>query len=40
MYRVVHHPDPQTPFSALALCALGESAGLPRGVRSVLTGEG
>jgi succinate-semialdehyde dehydrogenase/glutarate-semialdehyde dehydrogenase len=36
---VVHHPDPQTPFSALALCVLGESAGLPRGVLSVLTGE-
>ncbi|OUL77853.1 NAD-dependent succinate-semialdehyde dehydrogenase [Paraburkholderia hospita] len=37
---VLHHPDPQTPFSALALCVLGESAGLPRGVLSVLTGEG
>ena len=37
---VLHHPDPQTPFSALALCMLGESAGLPRGVLSVLTGEG
>ena len=36
---VIHHPDPQTPFSALALCVLGESAGLPRGVLSVLTGE-
>ncbi|WP_277186776.1 NAD-dependent succinate-semialdehyde dehydrogenase [Caballeronia sp. BR00000012568055] len=36
---VIHHPDPQTPFSALALCALGENAGLPRGVLSVLTGE-
>jgi succinate-semialdehyde dehydrogenase/glutarate-semialdehyde dehydrogenase len=36
---VVHHPDPETPFSALALCVLGESAGLPRGVLSVLTGE-
>jgi succinate-semialdehyde dehydrogenase/glutarate-semialdehyde dehydrogenase len=36
---VVHHPDPQTPFSALALCVLGESAGLPRGALSVLTGE-
>ncbi|MPW23513.1 aldehyde dehydrogenase family protein [Paraburkholderia sp. CNPSo 3157] len=37
---VIHHPDPQTPFSALALCVLGESAGLPRGVLSVLTGDG
>ena len=37
---VILHPDPQTPFSALALCMLGESAGLPRGVLSVLTGEG
>jgi len=37
---VIHHPDSQTPFSALALCVLGESAGLPRGVLSVLTGEG
>lgn len=37
---VIHHPDPQTPYSALALCALGENAGLPRGVLSVLTGEG
>jgi succinate-semialdehyde dehydrogenase / glutarate-semialdehyde dehydrogenase len=36
---VVLHPDPQTPFSALALGMLGESAGLPRGVLSVLTGE-
>jgi succinate-semialdehyde dehydrogenase/glutarate-semialdehyde dehydrogenase len=35
---VVHHPDPQTPFSALALCMLAECAGLPRGVFSVLTG--
>ncbi|SAL85968.1 succinate-semialdehyde dehydrogenase [Caballeronia arvi] len=37
---VVHHPDPQTPFSALALCVLGENAGLLRGVLSVLTGNG
>ncbi|HXZ09964.1 MAG TPA: NAD-dependent succinate-semialdehyde dehydrogenase [Paraburkholderia sp.] len=37
---VILHPDPKTPFSALALCVLGESAGLPRGVLSVLTGEG
>jgi succinate-semialdehyde dehydrogenase/glutarate-semialdehyde dehydrogenase len=37
---VILHPDPQTPFSALALCMLGESAGLPRGVLSVLTGKG
>jgi succinate-semialdehyde dehydrogenase/glutarate-semialdehyde dehydrogenase len=36
---VIHQPDPQTPFSALALCVLGENAGLPRGVLSVLTGE-
>jgi succinate-semialdehyde dehydrogenase/glutarate-semialdehyde dehydrogenase len=36
---VIHYPDPKTPFSALALCALGETAGLPRGVLSVLTGE-
>jgi succinate-semialdehyde dehydrogenase / glutarate-semialdehyde dehydrogenase len=35
---VVHHPDPQTPFSALALCVLAENAGMPRGVLSVLTG--
>jgi succinate-semialdehyde dehydrogenase / glutarate-semialdehyde dehydrogenase len=37
---VIHHPDPKTPFSALALCVLGESAGLPRGALSVLTGDG
>jgi succinate-semialdehyde dehydrogenase / glutarate-semialdehyde dehydrogenase len=37
---VIHHPDPQTPFSALALGVLGENAGLPRGVLSILTGEG
>jgi succinate-semialdehyde dehydrogenase / glutarate-semialdehyde dehydrogenase len=36
---VILHPDPQTPFSALALCVLGEAAGLPRGTLSVLTGE-
>ncbi len=36
---VIQSPDPQTPFSALALCVLAESAGLPRGVLSVLTGE-
>jgi succinate-semialdehyde dehydrogenase / glutarate-semialdehyde dehydrogenase len=37
---VVHYPDPKTPFSALALCVLGECAGLPRGVLSALTGKG
>jgi succinate-semialdehyde dehydrogenase / glutarate-semialdehyde dehydrogenase len=36
---VIHHPDPRTPFSALALCVLAENAGMPRGVLSVLTGE-
>jgi succinate-semialdehyde dehydrogenase / glutarate-semialdehyde dehydrogenase len=32
-------PATQTPFSALALAALGERAGVPRGVLSVLTGD-
>ena len=32
-------PSMETPFSALALAALADQAGLPRGVFSVLTGE-
>lgn len=32
-------PDPQTPFSALALAYLAEQAGIPAGVLSVLTGD-
>jgi succinate-semialdehyde dehydrogenase/glutarate-semialdehyde dehydrogenase len=35
---VVLKPASQTPFSALALAALGERAGLPRGVLNVVTG--
>jgi succinate-semialdehyde dehydrogenase/glutarate-semialdehyde dehydrogenase len=36
---VVLKPASATPFSALALAALAEEAGLPRGVLSVVTGE-
>lgn len=36
---VVSVPSVQTPYSALALAALAETAGLPAGVFSVLTGE-
>ncbi len=35
---MVVKPAPQTPFSALALAALAERAGLPAGVLSVVTG--
>jgi succinate-semialdehyde dehydrogenase/glutarate-semialdehyde dehydrogenase len=35
---VVLKPASQTPYSALALCELGERAGLPRGVLNVVTG--
>jgi succinate-semialdehyde dehydrogenase / glutarate-semialdehyde dehydrogenase len=35
---MVVKPAPQTPFSALALCELGERAGLPKGVYSCVTG--
>ena len=35
---VVAKPAPETPFSALALAALGERAGLPPGVFNVVTG--
>ena len=35
---MVVKPAPQTPFSALAMCELGERAGLPKGVFSVVTG--
>jgi succinate-semialdehyde dehydrogenase / glutarate-semialdehyde dehydrogenase len=35
---VVLKPASQTPFSALALAALGERAGLPKGVFNVITG--
>lgn len=35
---VLVHPSAETPFSALALAALGERAGLPPGVFNVLTG--
>jgi len=35
---VVAKPASQTPFSALALAALAERAGLPRGVLNVITG--
>ena len=35
---MVVKPAPQTPFSALALAALAERAGLPAGVLSVITG--
>ncbi len=36
---VVLKPATQTPFSALALAVLGEEAGLPKGLFSVLTGK-
>lgn len=36
---VVAHPSHETPFSALALAALGERAGLPAGVFNVVTGK-
>lgn len=36
---MVAKPAKQTPFSALALAALGERAGVPKGVFSVLTGD-
>lgn len=32
-------PAPQTPFSALALAVLGERAGIPAGVFSIITGD-
>ena len=35
---MVVKPAPQTPFSALAMCELGERAGLPKGVFSCVTG--
>jgi succinate-semialdehyde dehydrogenase / glutarate-semialdehyde dehydrogenase len=35
---MVMKPASQTPFSALALCELGERAGIPRGVLSCITG--
>ncbi len=36
---VVVHPSPETPYSALALAALAERAGLPAGVFNVVTGD-
>lgn len=36
---MVFKPDVQTPFSALALAALGEQAGIPPGVFNVITGD-
>lgn len=36
---MVLKPASQTPFSALALCALAEQAGIPAGVLNVITGE-
>jgi succinate-semialdehyde dehydrogenase/glutarate-semialdehyde dehydrogenase len=36
---VVAKPAPETPFSALALAALAEEAGLPKGVLNVITGD-
>ncbi|WCT75389.1 NAD-dependent succinate-semialdehyde dehydrogenase [Sphingomonas naphthae] len=36
---VVVKPAPQTPFTALALAALGEEAGLPPGLLNVVTGD-
>src|SRR5882762_5063195 len=37
---VVVKPASQTPYSALALAVLGEEAGIPPGVLSVITGKG
>jgi succinate-semialdehyde dehydrogenase/glutarate-semialdehyde dehydrogenase len=36
---VVIKPAGQTPYSALAIAALGERAGIPKGVLNILTGE-
>jgi aspartate-semialdehyde dehydrogenase len=36
---IVAHPSSQTPLSALALAELGERAGLPAGVLSIVTGD-
>ncbi|MFL1526270.1 NADP-dependent succinate-semialdehyde dehydrogenase [Pseudomonas sp. O230] len=36
---MVIKPAPQTPFTALALAALAEMAGIPKGVLSVVTGD-
>jgi succinate-semialdehyde dehydrogenase/glutarate-semialdehyde dehydrogenase len=35
---IIVKPDPQTPFSALAMALLAERAGLPKGLLSVVTG--
>jgi succinate-semialdehyde dehydrogenase/glutarate-semialdehyde dehydrogenase len=35
---IIVKPDPQTPFSALAMAVLAERAGLPKGLLSVVTG--
>ncbi len=35
---IVVKPDPQTPYSALAMAVLAERAGLPKGLLSVVTG--
>ncbi len=35
---IVVKPDPQTPYSALAMALLAERAGLPKGLLSVVTG--
>ena len=32
-------PAPDTPFTALSLCELGERAGIPKGILSVVTGD-
>jgi succinate-semialdehyde dehydrogenase / glutarate-semialdehyde dehydrogenase len=37
---IVVKPAEQTPYSALALAVLGEEAGIPKGVFSVVTGQG
>ena len=34
---MVIKPSPETPFSALAIAALAEEAGIPKGVLNVLT---
>ncbi len=36
---IVIKPAPQTPFSALAIAALAEEAGIPKGVLNVVTGD-